>query len=80
MQDDFEDIDRYMKSTDKTHYVLRNKLFKEVGKELCSESLKQKGSRLLDFEFRNHDKYKLPDWRIEALSKLVQEQARYICS
>lgn len=33
---------------------------------------------LTDFKFERHSKYNLPEWRLEALEKLVQRQAREI--
>lgn len=76
MQDDFDDIEKYLvekgpRIGDKWIPIAAACLTKETQKILID---------LKDFKFERHRKLNLPEWRLEALEKIIQIQIEKILS
>ncbi len=74
MEDDFEDIDKYLEIKGP-----------RIGSDwipaaaACLDSgMRKKLIQLSDFKFQKHPKYNLPDWRLEALERIIQQNIKKI--
>lgn len=74
MQDDFEDFDNYFSM--KGPRLERDFI---LGAKMClTDETRSIVSQLRDFEFTRHPKYNLPEWRLQAIERIIQQNVRKI--
>ncbi|MDE7311892.1 MAG: HipA protein [Eubacterium sp.] len=74
MEDDFQNIKKYLRYKGPRigdHWT-------PIAAVCLDDSLRRKLINLLDFKFTRHNKYNLPEWRLEALEKLVHNNIERI--
>lgn len=74
MEDDLEDLESYLSWRAFTFLKLSHEDV-DVMKSFLQEQHREKLKKLLDFQFRPHEKYNLPDKRLAFLSSFVRERA-----
>ena len=76
MEDDFKDIDKYM---EKIGPRLYDNWF-NIAAYILDSRMRKILINLLDFKFERHPKSNLPEWRLEALEKLIHRNIEKILS
>lgn len=78
IQEDFIDIDKYIKTNNKGHRLGGG--FVSVAKQIMTPSIRKKLINLHGFKFKKHSRYNIPEWRLEALNKAVNNQIEKLLS
>ena len=76
MEDDFKDIDKYLETKGPRLY---DDWF-NIAAYVLDSRMRKILIDLLDFKFERHPKYNLPEWRLEALEKLIHRNIEKILS
>ena len=72
MHDDFDDIEKYLKS--RTNPYGRGNQFMDLAKRLIGNRQSEMLRKLINFKFKDSNVAALPRWRIEALEEIIQER------
>lgn len=75
MESDFKGIDNYLNS--KGH-KLSDTTFEYIAKGVLTPELRRRLINMYGFKFKKHKRFNLPDWRLEALEKLINRQIEKI--
>lgn len=76
IENDFNTIDKYINT--KGHKLLSGS-FTEPVKSFLTSDIKIRLNNLYGFKLKPHPKYNLPQWRLDALNKLINNQIRLLC-
>lgn len=76
IESDFQDIYKYISDNNKGPRLGSD--FISVAKELITPDMRRRLINMHGFVFKKHPRYNLPDWRLDALSKIVNNQIEMI--
>ena len=76
VQEDFNNIEKYIRGNNKGHKLGGD--FVSIAKEVLTPKMRKRLINIHGFKFKKHRRYNLPDWRLEALNKIVNNQIEKI--
>lgn len=78
MKDDFDNIYDYIRRNNKGPKLGGD--FITVAKELMTPEMRKRLINMHGFKLKKHPRYNLPDWRLDKLNKLINNQIEFILS